>query len=301
MLNACKDAMIALIDTIANFPLDKDFKQIRNFKKVSAAPYLYDITRQFQRIVDYSKYFEDLALIRKFSTNTWVLADDVERLKLRFKGNSKLFPCVVRFRTKTKSYLDRNIKIYNACQFSNFPHKSLKRYNQYIDINKQAEHWINKQRVKIIHGVFGPLYESYTNSIYIIARDRYNTNAGYYHDIFHELGHWSGRRSNLCRINSRDLKAFDETSLSYAQEELVAELAAIKLQTFFDIRVDFETTSLYIDYYLSYFEDEQYARAIFEQADEDSDEAVLFLLESYFDEKATKTADDGCREDTKAD
>ena len=301
VLNACQDAMVALIDNITNFPPDYDFKNCRNFRKVSAAPYLYDATRQYQKIVDYGKYFENIAICRRFSTNVWVLADDVERLKLRFKGNSRLHPSIVRFRTKTKSYYDCSVHVYNACQFTNFPHKTLKCYNRYTDVNESVENWIAKQHVRIVHGVFGPMYEGTSNTIYIIDRCRYDTNAGYYHDLFHELGHWSGRRSNLCRINSRDIKSYDYNSSVYAQEEVVAELAAIKLQTFFNVPVDFSTTSMYIDYYLNYFEDSEYARSVFKQADEDSDTAVLFLLESYFDEKATKSADDGCRKDATAD
>ena len=282
VLIACHNAVESLKSTAAGWKDDYLWFGQQKYKRFATCPYLYTKQRSYQRIVDYGKRFEDVAIRHRFATNVWLDLDTIKALGFRFKRSNRLRSVEMTFATVADRSTKTTRKLYNASQLSNFPHKKLKRYNQYTDINDQADRWVSRLPVKVIHGTFGPVYECSSNAIYMIDRDRYVNCKSYYHDLFHEIGHWSGNKSNLRRIDVNNQLEFDIRSCRYAHEEIVAELIAVKLLTFFGIDVDFDASSVYIDGYLSYFDDTDNAVCTFERADEDSDQAVLFLLTNYF-------------------
>jgi antirestriction protein ArdC len=70
----------------------------------------------------------------------------------------------------------------------------------------------------------------------------------YYSTLFHELSHWTGHSSRLCRnISALSSYAHDET---YSQEELVAEMGSAFLQAHMGITSALENSAAYISSWL---------------------------------------------------
>ena len=84
-----------------------------------------------------------------------------------------------------------------------------------------AERLVTTLKPKLRWGGDRACYSPRTDSIKMPDRDRFDTQAGLYTVLMHELGHWTGHPKRL----DRDMSGVDGTP-EYWFEELVAELSA---------------------------------------------------------------------------
>jgi antirestriction protein ArdC len=86
------------------------------------------------------------------------------------------------------------------------------------------------QRPPIMEGSAVPCYRPATDSVHMPAIGYFTSEEAYYSTLFHELAHSSGHSSRLARKSLMENKGFDATGSTsrkvYAEEELVAEMAA---------------------------------------------------------------------------
>ena len=93
----------------------------------------------------------------------------------------------------------------------------------------------------------GPAHFESTDNIGMPLLERYETINAYYHDLFHELIHWTRVPSRLDRNFGRKKKG----DAGYAKEELVAEIGANFLLAHFGITTTEANSASYIEGWLS--------------------------------------------------
>lgn len=79
-------------------------------------------------------------------------------------------------------------------------------------------------RPSIFHGGIGAFYTPSRDTVTMPDRTTFTNPDSYYSTLFHELGHSTGHESRLNRPTITDCKPFG--SVSYAKEELIAEMTA---------------------------------------------------------------------------
>ena len=96
-----------------------------------------------------------------------------------------------------------------------------------------------------------PCYVPSKDVVILPPRSQYLTPEGYFYDAFHELGHASGHQDRLARPSLIHLPGSTQ-ELTYAQEELVAEMCALFLaaETGIDTSGLKETGTAYIEGWL---------------------------------------------------
>lgn len=86
------------------------------------------------------------------------------------------------------------------------------------------------QRPPIFTGSSLPCYRKHTDSVHMPENRLFHDEEGYYSTLFHELAHATGHESRLSRrslLENKGIDASGDTSRKiYAEEELVAEIAA---------------------------------------------------------------------------
>jgi len=100
-------------------------------------------------------------------------------------------------------------------------------------LHKKADDLLLKQNIKIHRDNKSACYVPSKDKIYMPAKSAFDSTAGYYSTLFHELAHWTGHCSRLNRpgINS----STDIESAEYAFEELIAEICSAFLCAEFGI------------------------------------------------------------------
>ena len=117
----------------------------------------------------------------------------------------------------------RHYRVFNSqqCELgSKQPEATLPHYE--TDPIAACETVVNDmpQRPEIVHGGGQPAYVPRTDTVKMPERVRFETPAGYYATLFHELTHATGHQSRLDRPGITELAAFG--SPVYSREELVA-------------------------------------------------------------------------------
>ena len=111
--------------------------------------------------------------------------------------------------------------------------------------------YIARESVKLEH-VAGDhaCYSPGTDCVTMPLREQFTESAEYYSTLFHELGHSTGHRSRLNRLNSSAVAAFG--SGDYGKEELVAEITAACVLNTCGIETpqSFRNSASYIDNWL---------------------------------------------------
>ena len=79
-------------------------------------------------------------------------------------------------------------------------------------------------------------YDPSGDYIHMPHKHNFESVDAYYSVLFHEIGHWTGHKSRLDRLNAEK----SEAENAYAFEELVAELASMYLASY--VGIDFEPT-----------------------------------------------------------
>jgi len=80
-----------------------------------------------------------------------------------------------------------------------------------------------------------PYYNLTNDTIFVPDRRKYDNIGIFYHDIFHELAHWTGREDRLSRPSFKTLEEDRKEEDTYAFEELIAEISSLFLCMKFNI------------------------------------------------------------------
>jgi antirestriction protein ArdC len=97
-----------------------------------------------------------------------------------------------------------------------------------------------------------PAYHPTKDIISCYAPERFTKPEEYYHAIFHELSHWTGHKNRLNRMGIQSV-AFGSDDYSY--EELIAELSGSEILSRFNIPVDVDNTTAYLNSWVKTLKD----------------------------------------------
>ena len=109
-----------------------------------------------------------------------------------------------------------------------------------------AEQLMGKSGVKIEFSQQDEAY--YTEKSDLISlplRSQFKTTIGFYHTVFHEIGHWTG---NPLRLNRKLFNLFGTED--YAREELTAEMCSVFVNSLCGIEIQIKNSAAYLDSWL---------------------------------------------------
>lgn len=139
-----------------------------------------------------------------------------------------------------------------------------------------ARNLIEALGVTVVHGGDTACLIPSTGQINMPLISDFKTEEDYWATLFHEVGHWTGIKSNLSRINELD----------YAEEEAVAELFAVMMGAYFGISGDLR----HEDYISTWLGRAKEGKDFLQKAISYADKAVQFAFdESGFSAKAFET------------
>ena len=98
-------------------------------------------------------------------------------------------------------------------------------------------------------------YSPKLDIIQLPERDQFDTAAGYFETLAHELSHSTGHADRLGRFDRDHATPFG--CASYAKEELVAEISAAILAATYGVQIDTEQTAAYIGSWLKALKDDR--------------------------------------------
>ena len=141
----------------------------------------------------------------------------------------------------------RSYTVFNAAQCDNMP--PLER-SKLPDLKwspvERAEAVVAEANPEVRHEPQNvSCYRPFDDYILMPMREQFPTAEDYYSTLLHELGHWTGHESRL----NRDMSG-DKRSLSYAREELTAELISIYMAFETEIKPQLDQSAAYIDSWL---------------------------------------------------
>jgi antirestriction protein ArdC len=157
---------------------------------------------------------------------------------------------------KEYSYILKSYTVFNAEQVTGWEAPAIERkpFNAVASI----EELTNKSGVKLQFGGDRAYYSPSQDFVAMPNKSQFNSEAGYYATLLHELSHWSGHESRL----NRDLSGRFGNE-AYAAEELIAELSAAFLCARFGIAGELRHSS-YIASWLRVLKNDN--KAIFKAA-----------------------------------
>lgn len=138
--------------------------------------------------------------------------------------------------------------VFNAGQIDNLPEgfyegKPLATYeNNRIE---EIDAFIEATGATVVEGT-SPCHYPAKNTIEMPPFDHYESGENYYHDLLHELTHWT-RVSNRLDRNCGQKKKFDN---GYIKEELVAEIGTSFLLAHFGLAVPIRNSAAYMNEHL---------------------------------------------------
>lgn len=138
------------------------------------------------------------------------------------------------------------------------------------------------QRPPISEGSAVPCYRKHSDSIHMPNIGYFTNEEAYYSTLFHELGHATGHQSRLARKSLIENKGMDATGdtarKTYAEEELVAEMAASFLNAEAGIiEEEIENSAAYIKGWSEAFRSKE-ARSWVVRAASEGQKAADFIL-----------------------
>ncbi len=141
----------------------------------------------------------------------WIVSDAKENDQGEDNEQARLFPIL--------------FSVFNGDQIEGMPLAPVREIPKEHERHEQCEALILAAGASISHnGGNRAYYSPASDSIHLPAREAFKSTDNYYATTLHELGHWTGHKSRL----DRDLSG-GFGSVSYAKEELVAELASMMI------------------------------------------------------------------------
>lgn len=134
--------------------------------------------------------------------------------------------------------LMKGIPLFNIEQCASVPRRILAQESQTPEkpewqINQEVEDFVKKTGAMIRHDGVTALYIPKEDYILMPPKTAFESNAGYYSTILHELAHWTGNKSRLAREGI--VKNCIHCSEKYGYEELIAEIGSAYLCALFGI------------------------------------------------------------------
>lgn len=142
----------------------------------------------------------------------------------------------------------------------------------------KIEEMIDILGIKVVNAGNRAAYIPKEDVIFMPPKGMFKSEEAYYSTLLHEISHWTGHSSRL----NRELNT-DNTSMSYAKEEVVAEMSAYALSCYFGVR-DFRTEEereqsySYTKGWLSSFEKDKKIKA-YDEANKQVNKIYKFLTE----------------------
>src|SRR5438094_7709904 len=169
--------------------------------------------------------------------------------------------------------IHRVYTVFNATQIEGIPEWT-KNERTVFEVVEAAEHILKNSGATIRHDQTDcAFYNRSSDSIHLPPKQAFTDAAGYYGTALHELGHWTGHPSRLDRATLNETYRFGD--VSYAKEELRAELASVFLAAERGIPHDPEQHAAYVGSWIQTLKEDK--NEIFRAA-HDSSRAADFLL-----------------------
>ena len=169
--------------------------------------------------------------------------------------------------------IHRVYTVFNAKQIEGIPEWTAKQWTAF-EVVESAEQILQNSGATIRHDqADSAFYNRFADSIHLPPMHAFNDAAGYYGTALHELAHWSGHPTRLNRATLTDSYRFGD--ISYAKEELRAELASVFLAAERGIPHDPEQHAAYVSSWISVLKQDK--NEIFRAA-HDASRAADFLL-----------------------
>jgi antirestriction protein ArdC len=135
------------------------------------------------------------------------------------------------------------------------------------------------KRPEIKHGLAKAFYSPSVDIVAMPDRARFDTEAGYYATLFHELTHATGHASRLNRPTLTESAGFG--SNPYCREELVAELGAAFLCGHAGIENTIQNSAAYLQNWLEALQNDN---KLIVQAAAQAQKAADFILGTKFED-----------------
>ena len=169
--------------------------------------------------------------------------------------------------------IHRVYTVFNAKQIEGIPERTAKQRSAF-EVVGPAEQILHNSGATIFHDQADrAFYNRFADSIHLPPMHAFNDAAGYYGTALHELAHWSGHPSRLNRATLTESYRYGD--ISYAKEELRAELASVFLAAERGIPHDPEQHAAYVNSWVTVLKQDK--NEIFRAA-HDASRAVDFLL-----------------------
>jgi antirestriction protein ArdC len=169
--------------------------------------------------------------------------------------------------------IHRVYTVFNAKQIEGIPEWSPKE-RSIFEIVEAAEQILRHSGATIHHDQADrAFYSRSSDSIHLPPKRAFSDAAGYYGTVLHELAHWAGHPSRLDRATLNESYRFGD--VSYAKEELRAEVASVFLAAERGIPHDAEQHAAYVSSWIGVLKRDK--NEIFHAA-HDASRAVDFLL-----------------------
>src|SRR4029077_415466 len=118
-----------------------------------------------------------------------------------------------------------------------------------FEVIEAAERILNNSGATILHDQADrAFYNRPADSIHLPRKHAFKDAAGYYGTVLHELAHWSGHPSRLNRATLNESYRFGD--VSYAKEELRAEVASVFLAAERGMMHDPEQPTAYVGWWI---------------------------------------------------
>jgi antirestriction protein ArdC len=134
------------------------------------------------------------------------------------------------------------------------------------------------KRPEIKHGLAKAFYSPGVDIVAMPDRTRFDTEAGYYATLFHELTHATGHVSRLNRPTLTESSGFG--SNPYCKEELIAEMGAAFLCGHAGIETTIQNSAAYLQNWLEQLQND---KTLIVQAATQAQKAADFILGIKFD------------------
>jgi antirestriction protein ArdC len=169
--------------------------------------------------------------------------------------------------------IHRVYTVFNAKQIESIPERTPNERTVF-EVIEAAERILKNSGATILHDQADrAFYNRLADSIHLPPQHAFRHAAGYYGTVLHELAHWSGHPSRLDRATLTDSYRFGD--ISYAKEELRAELASVFLAAERGVPRDPEQHAAYVGSWIKVLREDK--NEIFRAA-HDASAATDYLL-----------------------